>query len=115
MKDIKIYNGDIVIAPNSFPEIVSGIDEIIQRIGIAASFKKGCFAYDRNMGLFSDTPDFNSDNILSTIESLMNETLVGTGVYVCVNGVSCENGEYSAAITISDGFRKTETEVRING
>lgn len=115
MNDIKISNKDIVIAPNGFPETVSGIDEIIQRIAIAAAFKKGSFAYDRNMGLFSDTLNYDSDNILSTIESYINEALVDTGVYVTVNSVRLENGEHYVAVTISDGFRDTETEVRING
>ena len=115
MSDIKVENGDIVIRPNGLPKTVSGFDEIIQQIEIAASFVKGSFAYDRSLGLFEAKLDFNSDNIISTLESLINEALVNSGVYVEVNSLKRNNDEYYAAITVSDGFREKETEVKING
>lgn len=115
MNDIRIENNDIVIGPNGYPEIVSGFDEIIQRIIIAASFRKGSFAYDRSLGLFMSEPDFERDNTVSTVESLINEALINTKAYVTVNSISQNNDEYYAAITVSDGFREKETEVKIYG
>ena len=115
MNDIKIANSDIVICPNGYPETVDGFDEIFQQIETAASFNKGSFAYDRNMGLFLSAPDFESDSIISTLESLINEALVNTGVYVTVNSLRQNGNKYYAAITVSDGFRQKETEVKIYG
>ena len=115
MNDIRIENKDIVICSNGYPETVEGFDEIFQQIEIAASFAKGSFAYDRDMGLFIDEPDFDSDNITSTLESLINEALVNAGVYVTVNSIMQNDGKYYAAITVSDGFRQKETEVKIYG
>ncbi|MBR1731219.1 MAG: hypothetical protein IJ725_02155 [Ruminococcus sp.] len=115
MNDVRIKNGDIVVYPNGFCENVSGFDEVIQRIEVAASFPKGSFAYDRNLGLFRSAPDFESDNILSTLESFINEALIDTEVYVKVSSTREENGEYYALITVTDGIRGKETEVRVNG
>ena len=113
MKDIKIENNDIVIYPNGYPKTVEGFDVVAQQIETAASFMKGSFAYDRNLGLFAEEPDFDSDNIVSTIESLINEVLVNTGVYVTVNSLRQSGNDYLADITVSDGFREKETEVKL--
>lgn len=115
MIDVRLRNYDTVVYPNGLFESVSGFDEIIQRINIAASFQKGSFAYDRELGLFKSAPDFDSDNIISTLESQINEALINTDVYVTVNGLRQDNNEYYAAITVSDGFGSKETEVKIYG
>lgn len=115
MNDIKIENNDIVVYPNGFPKNISGFDAVLQQIEIAASFQKGNFAYDRKLGLSGEELDFDSDNIESTIESLINETLINTGVYVTVNALTENEDTHYADITISDGIREKEAEVRING
>ena len=115
MRDIRIRNNDIVVCPNGYPVNVEGFDEIIQRIEIAASFVKGSFAYDRSLGLYTDEPDFDSDNIISTLESLINEALINTDVYVTVNSLRHNGDNYFASIKVSDGCREKETEVKIYG
>lgn len=115
MNDIKIENNDIVIRKNGYPKTVSGMDEIIQLISIAASVRKGSFAYDRNLGLFSSVPDFESENILSTLESLVNESLICSDVYVNVMSVRQDDGGYYATVVVSDGFREKQAEVKIYG
>lgn len=115
MNDVKIRDNDIVINPNGFPGVVSGFDAVVQQIAIMASIPKGSFAYDRELGLFKGTPDFDSDNIDSTIESLINEALIKEEVYVAVNGIRQQDNEYYAAVTVSDGIREKETEVKIYG
>ena len=115
MNDIKLMNKDIVIHPNGYPAVVTGFDEVIQQIELAASFAKGSFAYDRRLGLFRDVPDFDSDNIVSTVESMINETLVNTDVYVRINSIRQSEGCYYAAFTVTDGYREKEAEVKIYG
>lgn len=115
MNDIKIRNNDIVINSNGFPGVVSGFDAVIQQIELLAAIPKGSFAYDRELGLFKYEPDFNSDNIISTLESRINEALINENVYVNVNGLKTENNVYYAAITVTDGIRSKETEVKIYG
>ncbi len=115
MTDIKIENGDIAVYPNGYPKTVSGFDEIIQLIEIVSSVQKGSFAYDRSLGLFKTTPDFESENIISTLESLINEALVCSDIYVTVKSLREDNGVYHASISVSDGFREKETEVKIYG
>lgn len=115
MNDIKICDSDIVIRPNGFPHIVSGFDVVIQQIETLATIPKGSFAYDRELGLFKSEPDFDSDNIISTLESRINEALINEEVYVTVDGLRTQDNVYYAAITVSDGIRSKETEVRIYG
>lgn len=115
MNDIRISDNDIVIYPNGFPGVVSGFDAVIQQIAIMASITKGSFAYDRELGLHKGTLDFDSDNIESTIESMINEALIKEEVYVTVNGIRQQDNKYYADITVSDGIREKETEVKING
>ncbi|MBR2109309.1 MAG: hypothetical protein IJ932_05115 [Ruminococcus sp.] len=115
MNDIKIRDNDIVINSNGFPSFVSEFDTVIQQIEILSSIPKGSFAYDRELGLFTDEPDFDSDNILSTLESRINEALINEKVYVKVNELRTEDDLYYAAITVTDGIRSKETEVKIYG
>lgn len=115
MTDIKIENADIAVYPNGYPKSVSGFDVIIQLIEIVSSIQKGSFAYDRSLGLFNNTPDFESENIISTLESLINEALMCANVYVKVKSVREDSGVYYASISVSDGFREKETEVKIYG
>ncbi len=115
MRDIKIKNNDIAVCPNGYPVIVEGFDEVIQRIEIAALINKGSFAYDRSLGLFAEEPDFDSDNIISTLESLINEALINTDVYVTVNSLRHNGDNYFASIKVSDGCREKETEVKVYG
>ena len=115
MNDIKICDSDIVILPNGFPRIVSGFDAVIQQIETLASIPKGSFAYDRELGLFKSEPAFDSDNIISTLESRINEALINEEVYVTVDGLRTQDNIYYAAITVSDGIRSKETEVKIYG
>lgn len=115
MSDIKIENKDISVLPNGYTKTISGFDYVVQQIEIAASVRKGGFAYDRNLGLFEEAPDFESGNIISTLESLINEALISSDVYVTVKGLRKENDSYYAEISISDGFREKETEVKIYG
>ena len=115
MNDIKIRDKDIVIYPNGFPGIVSGFDAVVQQIEIMAAVVKGSFAYDRELGLYKGEPDFARDNIVSTLESLINEALINEKTYVTVRALRQEGNDYFAAITVSDGIREMETEVKING
>ncbi|MBQ7505142.1 MAG: hypothetical protein IJT79_07490 [Ruminococcus sp.] len=115
MNDVKIRDNDIVVLPNGFTEVVSGFDAVIQQIEILASIPKGSYAYDRELGLYRREPDFESDNIISTIESLINEALINEKIYVTVNGLRQQDNKYYADITVSDGIRSKETEVKIYG
>ena len=115
MNDIKIRDNDIVINSNGFPSVVSGFDAVIQQIELLASIPKGSFAYDRELGLFKSMPDFDSDNIISTLESRINEALINEEVYVTVDGLRTQDNVYYAAITVTDGIRSKETEVKIYG
>ncbi len=48
--DNLIENGDMVMGRNGDPEMVSGLKELIQRVMIRLSVKRGSFPYDQELG-----------------------------------------------------------------
>ena len=113
--DIRIENGDIQILNYSYPDMISGFDEIIQRIKILLNVTRGSFAYDRTLGHKPNSINADSANGKSTAESVINEALMDTEVYVKVNDIFTDNGVTKLNITVSDGYREQTTEVEYNG
>lgn len=109
--DIRINNRDIVILPSGYPETVSGLDEVIQRVRIKLGARKGAFAYDRSLGIDEGSIAANRQNSCSTAESIINEALIGTDVYVKVTGVNTMGGDTVVEFTVSDGYDEKNSEV----
>ncbi len=114
--DIKIENKDIAVdISDNFIE-VSGIEQAVQQIKLAIGVKKGSFIYDRSFGSEIHKADFSSDSICKEVESLINESLISLGnVYVTVNSIWENSGNFYADITVNMDYEKKDVEVILNG
>lgn len=113
--DIKIENGDTIISESGIPEMVSGIEEAIQKVNLAIKIRKGKFIYDRNIGTQIDSVIFEDKNASETVEMMLNECLIDTCVSVKVNYIETRQNKTYAGITVTNGFISQDTEVILNG
>ena len=81
--DNLIANGDMVMGRNGDPEMISGLKELIQRVMLRLSVKRGSFPYNQQLGSRLAQLD-----TVSGIEKTLDretQTLYLT-VYLVVNG-----------------------------
>lgn len=114
--DIKIENKDTVLDDSFNPVTISGIQQAVQQLNIAASINKGSFIYDRSCGNEIYKQDFDDERIVKTVQTLLNESLVNVAdVSVKVNNIRDDGGIKYADVTISDKYENIDTEVMLNG
>ena len=73
--DTALFNGDFLCDSRGFPITISGINEILQRILIRLSVKKGKFVYDKDLGSELYKLDINEENAEARALSLVREAL----------------------------------------
>lgn len=114
--DVKIDNKDIVLTDCGVPQYIDGIDEIVQRVKIACSVKKGSFLYDRELGSYAHTVDLSQQSALEKLEMIYKEASIDIPYTdLKVLSVNTEDKEKSATIQICCGTKTVTTEVTING
>ena len=111
--DTKLELGDFVVKMNGYAETVEDEQQMLQQIYFAANIPRGSFIYDRGIGALSGNIDTNSKNAERTVEMLLNEGLINTGIRVSVNKLEKKIGQAVATITADNGFKSIETEVII--
>ena len=111
--DTKIEIGDFIIKLNGYAETVEDEQQMLQQIYFAANIPKSSFIYDRTIGAFSGNIEINSKNAERTVEMLINESLIKTGIKVSVNNLEKRPGQTAATITADNGFKSIDTEVII--
>lgn len=109
--DTKIELGDYVVKMNGYAETVDDEEQMIQQINFAVNIPKGSFIYDRNIGAFADNIDTDSKNAERTVEMLINEGLIKTGIKVSVNSLEKRIGQTAVSLTADNGFKSIDTEV----
>ena len=113
--DVKILDGDLVIRNDGTPETVDGVQLTAQQMLIALTVPKGCFVYDRNLGVFGLNGGTVSQQQRETVEMLLNENFVSSGIYIRINEISEEDNGQKLDFTIIKGSFETDSEVMING
>lgn len=114
--DVKIDNGDIVTKACGDALYIDGMDEIMQRIKIACSVKKGTFIYDRNLGSEGYTVSFDDSMLKSKLEMLFKEASIDIPYSdLSVVRVDKVGEKLKVCIKITCGTESDTVEVTING
>lgn len=74
--DAKIENRDMVIDSTLSPVMCKNEDEILQRIFIACSMKKGSFILDKTLGSFAYTVDLDDPMLCEKLTMIYKEATV---------------------------------------
>ncbi len=112
--DVKIDNMDI--SKNSCGDAVylNSFDELLQRVKIACTIKKGSFVYDRNFGVEISDIDFNDDMLPKKLEMIYKEATINIG-YDNLKVVKVDKDNKTATICVVCGEFCETVEVTING
>lgn len=98
--DTALYNGDFLLDNRNRMIEISGIDEILQKVFIILSVKKGSFCYDRNFG--SELYKLrNYEDHLEDRAKMLAEGALYDLDYVKINNVEVENGLENDDITLT--------------
>lgn len=112
--DIKLENGDFSVSANGDIKTVDGVDEILQRVKICCSIKKGSFLYDKELGVDYENADISSQRGLKQLEMLLNEAVIDiSGVRVEITKAENQSDKIKLRLKISYKGNKYETEVII--
>lgn len=112
--DVKIENRDIAIHPNGDPQYISGIDEVVQRVVIACSLRKGDFRYDRELGCFDYTIDLDDELMCDKMTMIFKEATVDIGYTdLEVLKITQSKDGYIARVKIQCGDETKTAEVSL--
>lgn len=112
--DVKIENRDIAIHSNGDPEYISGMNEVLQRVKIACSIKKGDFRYDRNLGCYDYTIDLDDEMMCDKLSMIFKEATVDVGYTdLEVLKITQDEDRYIAKVRIQCGDLTAIAEVSL--
>ena len=112
--DAKIENGDIALKPDGEYVTVSGIEEAVQRVRIAALTNRGSFCYDRSLGVDYDAFSAGESDPVGRLDMLIKEGCAAiAGVDVEVTAYDAQTSTVSVRVTYNG--RTAVTEVDISG
>ena len=95
--DVMIKDGDMVLDSTGRPVCISGIDEVLQRVKLTLSTKKGEFIYNKSFGC--ETPCITHDKrTLRNVEAQLREAIVN---------IPCAQIELLSAEMLEEGLRVT--------
>jgi len=98
--DTALYNGDFLLDNRNRIVEISGINEILQKISIILSVKKGSFCYDRNFGSELYKLRNYEDHLEDRAKMLVEQALYNLD-YVKVSDVEVENDLENDKITLT--------------
>lgn len=114
--DVKIKDLDIVTKACGDALYIDGIDEIMQRIKIACSVKKGSFVYDKTFGSVACTLDFDDPMITQKLEMLFKEACIEVPYTdLSVLSVQKDGDKLKARVKITCHNESGTVEVTVNG
>ncbi|MBQ4129709.1 MAG: hypothetical protein IJD68_08090 [Ruminococcus sp.] len=114
--DVKIENNDLAITQWGSTVYVESFEEIVQRIKIACTIKKGAFPFDRELGCNTHTLSMNDEMLKEKLEMLYKEATVD--IPYCdlqVLSVDKNSTPKKAIIRVICKDKSATTEVTING
>ena len=112
--DTAISNGDFVCNSKGYPLTLTGYDELLQRVLIRLSVKKGSFVYDSSLGSRLYTLKISDINIKERALSLVQEALADISEVV-VEGVrtNLTNDGENLELTVIMSINNKEKDVVI--
>lgn len=112
--DTAISNGDFLCDSKNCPIELSGYDEILQRVLIRLSIKKGSFVYDTSLGSRLYTLKSSDSNIKQNALNLVREALVDIPeVFVDDVYTSFNNNGENLDLTVVLSINNTQKDVVI--
>ena len=110
--DILLENGDLALNCDGTPKTVSDMEQHFQQIALAMKIPRGCFVYNRGMGIGEQTL---SERMSDTVEMLLNENFVSSKIYVKINEISEVQEGRKIDFTVITDSSQNDSEVIING
>lgn len=113
--DVKIKDKDTEIGANGDPVYIDGIKEILQRVKIACTIKKGSFPFDRQLGSYAHTLNLDDDLLIQKLEMIYKEATIDIP-YSKLEVVSVDKNALTptALVRVTCLNQSGETEVTIN-
>lgn len=113
--DAKIKDRDIVLDSCMSPVMCENEDEILQRIAIACSVKKGAFLLDKNLGSFAYTVSLSDPMLCEKLTMIYKEATVDIGYSdLKVIGVDKNKTPAVASLEVKLNSEVFYTEVSVN-
>ena len=98
--DTALYDGDFLLSNRNRLVKISGIEEVLQKVFIILSVKKGSFCYDRNFGSEIYKLKNYEDHLEERAKMLVEQALYNLD-YVKVTDVDVENDLENDDITLT--------------
>lgn len=110
--DTAVSNGDFLCNSKGTPINLAGYEELLQRVMIRLTVKKGSFVYDKSLGSRLYTLKVTDGNIKERALALVREALIEIPE-VAVNDVkiALTNDKESLELTVILAVNNTEKEV----
>lgn len=110
--DVKIKDRDIVLNSSGGTVYVDDIDEIAQRVLIAANIRKGDFPYNRNLGSNAFSLSASDPLLTEKLEMIIREASLDVPYTdLRVTKTEIENNRIKATVCVYCGEEKRELEV----
>ncbi len=114
--DVKIENNDIAVTKWGSTVYVDSFDEIVQRVKIACTVKKGAFPFNRKLGSLAHTLDMSDEMLKEKLEILYKEATVDIPYCnLVVESVDTSTPIKKALIKVFCNDKCATTEVTIDG
>lgn len=111
--DVKLSNGDLAVTPSGELPAISGIEEAVQRVRIAAQTVKGSVVYDRELGTDYTGLSRNDTLLLEKLDMRIKESCADIGG-VTVDAKLLSADAQRLLILVSDQNTKKMTEVDLS-
>ena len=112
--DVLVSQGDIALTPAGERIYIDALDEAVQRVGIAASVKKGAFRFQRDLGVDYSGLSFDDPLLREKLELRFQEAAAGiTGARIRVS--QADPVQMTASVTITACGRERMMEVDLSG
>ena len=112
--DVRIQNGDISALSAGGYSYITGLEEMAQRVTIAALTVKGAFIYDRELGTDYGSLSADDELIVEKLDMLIKEACCDIPE-TDVNVVSFSAATKAALLRVGFRGETMDTEVDLNG
>ena len=94
---------------------IRGIEELLQRVRIACTVRRGAFAYNRGLGI--DLSDLSParETLKDRLDMRVKEACVDIPADVRVTAAETDGSDIVMTVSVSNGKETMTTEVRYNG
>lgn len=113
--DVKIMDKDTALGVDGAPVYIDSVEEILQRVKIACTIKKGSFPFDRQLGSYAHTLSLDDDLLTQKLEMIYKEATIDIPYsQLEVLSVNKDALTPTALVRVTCLNQSGETEVTIN-